>query len=55
MKTSQDGLITETSDIYAEDGTKYIIMSTVAVYRNNTVLIGTVHTKALSCQILYMD
>ena len=45
----------ETSEMYAEDGSKYIIMATVAVYRNNTLLIGTLHTKALTCQIIYME
>ena len=54
LKTS-DGIITDATDMYCEDGTKYISGATVAARYEEKLLVGTLTNKAVMCHISYMD
>ena len=54
LKT-KDGYVTEITDVYAEDGTKFISGSTIAVHYRGKLLVGTVNNKAVVCEIMYLN
>ena len=50
----KDGGLVHMEEIFADDG-RHMSGSSVAAYRNGTVLIGTVTRKAMFCQVAYLQ
>ena len=49
----KDGEMVDMEEVFSDSG-RHLYGSTVAVYRNGSVLIGTVMHKAMICKVAYL-